>query len=136
MQFLAASMPDVQREIMNLRFPRTVDGMRSAVLTAEKYKRKFYAHATIARLKRDDRLTQQSFILPGPADGFGLLAQACEVLSGCLHRGDLEGITVVGDVLGRSLTSAHQPMLEAETIFRSLLDVNATNPIHPWQREL
>lgn len=135
LQFMSVSLPDVQRELMDLRFPRTPDGMKAVVEAAAKYKRRFAAREAIARIKKDNRDIQLGFGLAKPVEALGKLAQVCEVVGGCLRRDDLKGMTIVGQTLGWFLVNSSQPPLEAETLVRALLSVDASNPIYPWQRE-
>lgn len=132
-QLFASSVNLVSEEMRNLRIARTEQGMEKLGELALLYKKRLGARAVIAKLKRDNTV-QLGYTLARPADTFDKLHESCSAMAGCLRRGDLKKVSVVGENLSWSFSNALVPELEVEQIVRTMLTVDATNPIHAWER--
>jgi hypothetical protein len=135
MQFFAASLPDLQVEMQNLRVPRTPDGMQELKAKAEKLRKRCGARAVTAKMKGCSTDIQMFFQMSKPSESFEKLTDTCDVLARCLRRGNVNGMTKVGADLAWCMHQAFMPLLDAEQMVRSLLSVTSDNPIHPWQRK-
>lgn len=132
--YFAASIEDIQKFLQEIRTPRTVEGLQTLKSRLEQAKKKSAARAALIKL-RGDKNPMSGAMMTNPLVMLDRLVELCDVLTGCLRRDDLKGMTLIGDFLGHSFYEMNEVSMELELIARVLLSINSKNPLHPWERE-
>jgi len=136
--FFSASDAQMQKMFLELRAPRSVEGLNQLIALGEKYKRRAAAKRVTLAIGggRKDNSAQVVDILEQHLQVVGWLLSSAQILKSCLRQDRTSGLTAIGTGLGEAFSYAGESDASVQAQLRKILRITPTNAVTPWNQQI
>jgi hypothetical protein len=125
------------RPLLRTQYKREAGDLAQLAEDLKRLHKRLSAHVTIAAITNTRATaTMQRAAIFARADALiPTILEAVDILLGCLRRGDIQRISVLGERLLEVAIAALMPAHSIENELRIILTIYKENAITPWQRK-